>query len=667
MFFSENYKQNIKKLFRIMPSGIIILFVIGGLTYLLSYYLNFKIPLYQKLLIDNAIEYKSIHNEYLYKIILIYLLFFISENVTNLILNKTKLKADKFLTIRFFDKILKLNKNKIIRNGTGYYYNILSSDVEIVTNLFNIEIFKFFYSIIRTGFILFLLYKWSLAIFWDVIISFIVIIALSWVYSHYNKIFLQKARETASVLSGETVDYFSNNLIIKLFLSLNKIKTNFIKTFSKNYQVKRKMFNFNTSMTTVMEMIHSVSYLLMLIFSLNLIIKGQISYGTLIAIISYFSFAFSPIQNYFGLINLYGQTEISLSRLANIENEIEQKQKNKVIIINKIKQLSFNNIQFYYEENAKKYTDINFVVKNQTRLGIVGLSGEGKTSIIRLLIREILPKKGDILLNDTSIYDLPLLLYYSKINFYSQDMEIFNKDLLYNITIGKEIIPKDEKDIKLHNYKNYYQNLKEKLQVIVQENGTIKNKIKKIKKLLSENNPENEIFTFLDIKKEEIDFNLLKDFLNDDNFTEICADMMFSINFVIKEKLDWIIKKLNLSSLQNRNLGENGAFISGGEKQKVAFARFLLKEGYEFFILDEPFTNLDAITEKQLLDAATELLKDRTGIVISHKFNILHKLTNKIIVLEEGKISGIGTHIELLETNPLYKKIFEEYIKQKEL
>ncbi|MEL3913419.1 MAG: hypothetical protein P1P62_10245, partial [Treponema pedis] len=89
---------------------------------------------------------------------------------------------------------------------------------------------------------------------------------------------------------------------------------------------------------------------------------------------------------------------------------------------------------------------------------------------------------------------------------------------------------------------------------------------------------------------------------------------------------------------------------------KVSLARFLLPEYEQFFILDEPFANLDLLSEKNCLSILKKYLTNyRGGIIISHKLNIIKELSEKIIILEDGKISKIGSQADLLKDNNLFK------------
>ena len=102
-------------------------------------------------------------------------------------------------------------------------------------------------------------------------------------------------------------------------------------------------------------------------------------------------------------------------------------------------------------------------------------------------------------------------------------------------------------------------------------------------------------------------------------------------------------------------VGENGANLSGGERQRIAIARAILRDP-SILILDEPTSSLDAEAEDKIKQTLVNIAKDRTTIIIAHRLSTITN-ANKIILLDQGKISSVGTHEELLEKSPLYKKL----------
>ena len=99
-------------------------------------------------------------------------------------------------------------------------------------------------------------------------------------------------------------------------------------------------------------------------------------------------------------------------------------------------------------------------------------------------------------------------------------------------------------------------------------------------------------------------------------------------------------------------VGERGLKLSGGEKQRVAIARTLLKNP-PILILDEATSSLDTLTEKEIKVSLNNLAKKRTSIIIAHRLSTIVD-ADKILVFEKGKIIEQGTHIQLLKKKGLY-------------
>src|SRR6201996_3371964 len=103
-------------------------------------------------------------------------------------------------------------------------------------------------------------------------------------------------------------------------------------------------------------------------------------------------------------------------------------------------------------------------------------------------------------------------------------------------------------------------------------------------------------------------------------------------------------------------IGEKGFRLSGGERQRLAIARAILKNA-PVLILDEATSALDAESESLVQTALGNLMTGRTAIVIAHRLSTVRR-ANRIVVLEEGRITAMGTHEELLQSSPTYQKLY---------
>jgi subfamily B ATP-binding cassette protein MsbA len=104
-------------------------------------------------------------------------------------------------------------------------------------------------------------------------------------------------------------------------------------------------------------------------------------------------------------------------------------------------------------------------------------------------------------------------------------------------------------------------------------------------------------------------------------------------------------------------IGEKGFRLSGGEKQRIAIARAILKDA-PILILDEATSALDSESESLVQAALANLMQNRTVVVIAHRLSTIRR-ANRIAVLEIGRITAIGSHDELLTTSPTYQRLYQ--------
>jgi len=107
-------------------------------------------------------------------------------------------------------------------------------------------------------------------------------------------------------------------------------------------------------------------------------------------------------------------------------------------------------------------------------------------------------------------------------------------------------------------------------------------------------------------------------------------------------------------------IGENGIKLSGGQKQRISIARAFLKNS-PIILLDEATSSLDAESEEKVQSAVMNLTKNKTTLVIAHRLSTIIR-ANKIIVINQGKISDVGTHKELLENSIIYKNLYSKQL-----
>ena len=229
------------------------------------------------------------------------------------------------------------------------------------------------------------------------------------------------------------------------------------------------------------------------------------------------------------------------------------------------KSIVLKNVSFKYSKGKEVIKSINLTIKRGQKIGIIGTTGSGKSTILNLLLFLVEPSSGDIFVDGTKLTKLHAKSWQAQISSISQNMFFLDSSIKNNISLN------------------------------------INDKKVSQKKL-----------------DHSIEVAQLKNFIN------------------------------NLEDGQDTIIGEDGSRLSGGQRQRIAIARALYRE-HSILVLDEITSSLDQVTEEKIMNSIYNL-NDKTVIVISHRLQSLRGC-NKIIKINNGMITKVGTYEEIIGTN----------------
>ena len=154
-------------------------------------------------------------------------------------------------------------------------------------------------------------------------------------------------------------------------------------------------------------------------------------------------------------------------------------------------------------------------------------------------------------------------------------------------------------------------------------------------------------------------------------FSKSIKENVLFYRYDLEDRLDEVLEQADIKKDISRFkdgidtlVGENGLSLSGGQKQRLGIARALLSNP-EILILDDSLSAVDSNTEKTIIENIKKTRKGKTNIIVAHRISAVRH-SDKIVVLDNGKILNFGTHDELLEKCPWYKQLDEYQNKEVE-
>ncbi len=435
-----------------------------------------------------------------------------------------------------------------------------------------------------------------------------IFIAIGQIY--YGKLIKARFKERQEAVS-ELTDYvqesFSGVRVIKSFVRERAELRAFAKANAKAMNKNLNVVKLQAVVMPLLDVVIGLSSLITLIYGGYLAITGEITLGKFIAFNQYISMLVWPMLACGEAINMFSQGAASIKRVQDVfEVEPEIIDSANTEQITAIKgDVSFNNLTFAHRgSNEPILKDIKLDIDAGTTLAVIGRTGNGKTTLVNLLLRLYNTKTGMIFIDGMDINIIPLKVLRENIAYVPQDNFLFSDTLRRNIEFGAE---------------GY-------------EIGEASKKITD-KKEIGKEGIENE-----GIEKDAIG--------NMHNIVKATKAACIHDNIIsFPDGYETIV-------------GERGVTLSGGQKQRSSIARALMKDA-PILILDDALSAVDTDTEEKILRNLKENRRGKTTIIIAHRISTIQN-ADVIMVLEDGEAVEIGNHAELMEMNGIYKDMFDK-------
>ncbi|MCK4918823.1 MAG: ABC transporter ATP-binding protein [Candidatus Pacebacteria bacterium] len=308
-----------------------------------------------------------------------------------------------------------------------------------------------------------------------VVIWLVIFVIVNWLMARYKMKFDVKRAEAQTQATGFLSDTITNNSNLKLFCGYKKETKNF---FNLNEKVRR-LAEFSFNLDNVFEAIQS---LLMIVLEVGIFYvgiklweKNMFTIGDFVLLQSYVLIIFMHIWSFGKMIrrtyqNLADAEEMTM--IFNTPHEIQNVRNANTLEIKRGK-IELQNVDFYYHKTRKVFDKFNLTIKSCQRVALIGPSGAGKTTVIKLLLRNFDVFGGKILIDSQDISKVTQESLWKNISLVPQDPILFHRSLMENIRYGKFDATDEEviKASKLAHCHEFISDLPEKYDTFVGERG----------------------------------------------------------------------------------------------------------------------------------------------------------------------------------------------------
>jgi len=267
------------------------------------------------------------------------------------------------------------------------------------------------------------------------------------VYIAWVTLFLKKRRKLDILRFGQSSD--NQNNLYRLITNMQEIKLHNAEQ-QKRWEwenLQAKIFKLNVKQLSLSQMqssggvfVTGILLMLITVISATSVIKGEITLGMMLSIQYIIGQMNSPIEQAINFINSYQDARLSIERLAEVHLRKNEEQEDTSFGVDDIKSRNINisNLTFQYEGpySPKVLENVNLAIDNNKVTALVGVSGSGKTTIMKLLLGFYKPTEGEISVGEISLNNIKTSEWRSVVGAVMQDGVIFSDTIANNITIG---------------------------------------------------------------------------------------------------------------------------------------------------------------------------------------------------------------------------------------
>ncbi|KAF8933642.1 Homocysteine S-methyltransferase 1 [Dissophora ornata] len=574
------------------------------------------------------------------------------------------------LAVRMFEHLLNLSLRFHLNRKTGEMLRVQDRGVSSIVTLLSSLLFNILPCLVDIAVACIILTR-TFDIYFGIIVAVTMVcyIYTTILMTDWRTRYRRESNALDNAVEARAVDSLLNYETIKLFAT-------------EEYEVGK----YTEAILAYQEADRKSQYTLgILNTTLNLVIQGGLALGCLLCAkrvaqkemeVGEFVMYYAYILQLYGPLNLFGTSYRSLQKnFIDMEKmldlfqepvEIQDEPEAKPLVM-KGGEVVFENVSFGYNPQNPNLKSVSFTVPHGKKVALVGPSGGGKSTVLRLLFRFYDPTQGRILIDGQDIRTVSLSSLRRRIGIVPQDTALFNETIGYNIGYGK--IGQDHAQIFDSTRSTLHKQHSSSVGSPDNNAGVGGDGARRLSlsgrpvKLLARGrkcgnsvnaSPEGdggaEGGEDADVEGGDPDYDEDEDWEDDTRIQDAAeAARIHEIISRFPEGYTTLV-------------GERGMRLSGGEKQRVAIARTILKNP-PILLLDEATSALDTQTEREIQNSIESISKDRTTLIIAHRLSTIVD-ADEILVIQKGEIAEQGSHEQLMQAGGIYAAMWMQQLRE---
>ncbi|MBR6545402.1 MAG: ABC transporter ATP-binding protein [Clostridia bacterium] len=486
------------------------------------------------------------------------------------------IRVESDVRLRMFSHCKDLSRQYYHENKVGTMMSLFTNDLETVQECFSWGVMMLFDATALGALALYKMFRLHTVLSLFTMLPILLLFLVGLIVRRYMMLKWEKRQEAFSTLSDFSQENFSGLAVVKAFVKEGRELLAFRRLNRENEDANVAYTKLSTLLHVLVTLLVESVICIILGYGGYLVYTGVFDAGMLIEFIGYFTAIVWPVMAVSEMIEMSSRGKASLRRISELLDAVPDVVDAKDVaepLAPLSGKIEFRGLTFRYPGTERAVlSDVSFTVEAGERVGIIGKTGSGKTSIVDLILRSYNVPDGTLFLDGNDVNRIPIRTVRRYAAYVPQDNFLFSDTIRNNIAFASDT---DDP-------------------ALVREAATL-----------------------ADVHENIAEFP--------DGYETL--------------------------------LGERGVTVSGGQKQRISIARALLKDA-PILILDDSVSAVDTKTERQILKNLAALRRGKTTILIAHRISTVEEM-DKLILVEDGRVTAVGRHEELYESCPSYRTMVE--------